>query len=235
MTASQARLVERAHPKEAGRGKGSGSGSKYRRGSRVRTNFDSIFGGLSRSKRTQVATMSPQSERRPSDDRGEGQYGSRGGLRQQNYNTNAPSQYSSQSNGYGPPDAQQQRHLGPGPGQDPDANGYMQPPPSDSRNGRSRDMTQTLPTRERSRNDRTPRTVPSGTPAATPAAPPTTTKSASRTCKKCSESLTGQFVRALGGTFHLECFLCRVRRPFSIMLNTMYIILIFHSRIATRL
>ena len=31
-----------------------------------------------------------------------------------------------------------------------------------------------------------------------------------RTCKKCGEALTGQFVRALGGTFHLDCFKCRV-------------------------
>ena len=29
-----------------------------------------------------------------------------------------------------------------------------------------------------------------------------------RTCKKCGDSLTGQFVRALGGTFHLDCFKC---------------------------
>ncbi|KAH8692000.1 putative Rho GTPase activator [Talaromyces proteolyticus] len=35
------------------------------------------------------------------------------------------------------------------------------------------------------------------------------TKSPSnRTCRKCGEPLTGQFVRALGGTFHLECFKC---------------------------
>lgn len=32
--------------------------------------------------------------------------------------------------------------------------------------------------------------------------------SAVRTCKKCGEPLTGQFVRALGGTFHLDCFKC---------------------------
>lgn len=31
-----------------------------------------------------------------------------------------------------------------------------------------------------------------------------------RICKKCGEPLTGQFVRALGGTFHLGCFRCRV-------------------------
>lgn len=29
-----------------------------------------------------------------------------------------------------------------------------------------------------------------------------------RICKKCGDSLTGQFVRALGGTFHLDCFKC---------------------------
>ncbi|KAJ2907033.1 rho-type GTPase-activating protein 1 [Zalerion maritima] len=30
-----------------------------------------------------------------------------------------------------------------------------------------------------------------------------------RICKKCGEQLTGQFVRALDGTFHLDCFRCR--------------------------
>jgi len=34
-----------------------------------------------------------------------------------------------------------------------------------------------------------------------------------RTCKKCGEPLTGQFVRALDGTFHLDCFKCRVSSP----------------------
>lgn len=34
-----------------------------------------------------------------------------------------------------------------------------------------------------------------------------------RVCKKCGEPLTGQFVRALDGTFHLDCFKCRVRLP----------------------
>ncbi|OCK88488.1 rho-type GTPase-activating protein-like protein [Cenococcum geophilum 1.58] len=32
--------------------------------------------------------------------------------------------------------------------------------------------------------------------------------SGSRMCGKCGESLTGQFVRALGDTYHLECFTC---------------------------
>lgn len=30
-------------------------------------------------------------------------------------------------------------------------------------------------------------------------------------CGKCGEGLTGQFVRALGDTYHLECFTCHVR------------------------
>ena len=32
-----------------------------------------------------------------------------------------------------------------------------------------------------------------------------------RTCGKCKTHLTGQFVRALGDTYHLECFTCHVR------------------------
>ena len=31
-----------------------------------------------------------------------------------------------------------------------------------------------------------------------------------RICTKCGEVLPGQYVRALGGTWHLECFKCRV-------------------------
>jgi serine/threonine protein kinase len=31
-----------------------------------------------------------------------------------------------------------------------------------------------------------------------------------RTCRICNEKLTGQFARALGGTYHLNCFTCRV-------------------------
>jgi hypothetical protein len=32
-----------------------------------------------------------------------------------------------------------------------------------------------------------------------------------RICGKCQQHLTGQFVRALGDTYHLECFTCHVR------------------------
>lgn len=38
-------------------------------------------------------------------------------------------------------------------------------------------------------------------------------KKSGKICGKCGESLTGQFVRALGDTYHLECFTCHVRYP----------------------
>lgn len=37
--------------------------------------------------------------------------------------------------------------------------------------------------------------------------------SGQRICGKCQRHLTGQFVRALGDTYHLECFTCHVRLP----------------------
>lgn len=40
-----------------------------------------------------------------------------------------------------------------------------------------------------------------------------------RICKKCGESLTGQFVRALDGTFHLDCFKCRVSLLCQVLLD----------------
>lgn len=36
-----------------------------------------------------------------------------------------------------------------------------------------------------------------------------------RICGKCGNHLTGQFVRALGGTYHLECFTCHVSAAFT--------------------
>lgn len=38
-------------------------------------------------------------------------------------------------------------------------------------------------------------------------------KRTGKICAKCGDGLTGQFVRALGGTYHLECFTCHVRPP----------------------
>ena len=35
-------------------------------------------------------------------------------------------------------------------------------------------------------------------------------KKKDRICGKCGKQLTGQFVRALGDTYHLECFTCHV-------------------------
>ena len=67
--------------------------------------------------------------------------------------------------------------------------------PVNGRKGQDIDSTADLTIREKPRTNST-----TGTKTAT-----------SRKCKKCSESLTGQFVRALGGTFHLDCFKCRVR------------------------
>jgi hypothetical protein len=42
-------------------------------------------------------------------------------------------------------------------------------------------------------------------------------KRSGKICGKCGEGLTGQFVRALGDTFHLECFTCHVRHPCSFL------------------
>lgn len=43
---------------------------------------------------------------------------------------------------------------------------------------------------------------------------PAKPKRSGKICGKCGEALTGQFVRALGGTYHLECFTCHVGTPF---------------------
>jgi hypothetical protein len=42
-------------------------------------------------------------------------------------------------------------------------------------------------------------------------------KKTGKICGKCGEGLTGQFVRALGDTFHLECFTCHVSRKLSLV------------------
>ena len=142
--------------------------------------------------------MSPQSEGRPSTDRrpGENGYNSRGGYRQQSFEDNRNTR-TGRANGYGQADVLKQRFMGPppAPGEPRSPNGSLPHSPVDGRNGRSRDTTQDLPIRERSRTNGAPGAKSSGT---------------LRLCKKCGEALTGQFVRALGGTFHLDCFRCRV-------------------------
>jgi len=44
-------------------------------------------------------------------------------------------------------------------------------------------------------------------------------KRSGKICGKCGEGLTGQFVRALGDTYHLECFTCHVRPPPQLLLQ----------------
>ena len=154
--------------------------------------------------------MSPQSEGRPSTDRrpGDGAYNSRGGYRQQGPNIE-DTQYrqAGQSNGYGQADAPKQRLMGPplATGEAWSPNGSSNHSPVDGRNGRSKDLAQDLPVRERSRTNGA-----SGSKSHT-----------LRLCQKCSEPLTGQFVRALGGTFHLECFKCRVHPTYTVSWDQM--------------
>lgn len=145
--------------------------------------------------------MSPQSEGRPSTDRrpGDGAYNSRGGYRQPGQSMeDRDNQYrqAGQTNGYGQVDASKLRSMGPplALGDTRSPNGSSAHSPVDGRNGRSKDLTHDLPVRERSRTNGA-----SGGKSHT-----------LRLCQKCGEPLTGQFVRALGGTFHLECFKCRV-------------------------
>lgn len=83
-------------------------------------------------------------------------------------------------------------------------------------------LTTTLPSpstqqpRNRQLDDRSPVSPPGAGPAGgggvtvsgtTHGSSPKST----RTCAKCQGPLTGQFVRALGGTYHLDCFKCRVK------------------------
>jgi len=143
----------------------------------------------------EVAAMAegrPSTDRRPA----EGVYNGRGGYQQQSFEENRY-QDSGRANGYDQGNAPQQRFMGPppGPGDTQSPNGNLTHSPVDGRNGRSRDVTQDFPIRERSRTNGAPGAKSSGT---------------LRLCKKCGEQLTGQFVRAINGTFHLDCFRCRV-------------------------
>lgn len=67
------------------------------------------------------------------------------------------------------------------------SNGARPVSPIDGRNGRETELSQDVPLRERSRAE-----------------------NAARICTKCGETLEAKYVRALKGTFHLECFMCRV-------------------------
>ena len=142
--------------------------------------------------------MSAQAEARSSAERvpREGNYDYQGGYRQQNFPpTNLPpnTAYAGRANGFGPVDVPRQRNGSSSTPTSQAMNGNL-PSNNESRSGRERNQAQDRPARERSR--------PNGASGGRPGGP--------RICKKCDQPLTGQFVRALGGTFHLECFLCRV-------------------------
>ena len=144
--------------------------------------------------------MSLQSESRPSTDRRprDSAYGSRVGYRQPGQEDNQY-QHGGRANGFGQAEIPKQRHVGPPTADQRSPNGSSPPsyPPADGRSRRSTELPRDLPVRERSRTN--------GTAGGKSA------HGTLRLCKKCGEPLTGQFVRALGGTFHLECFKCRVR------------------------
>lgn len=78
-------------------------------------------------------------------------------------------------------------------------NGSVPTSPMNDLGGRDQEGTRDLPIREKPR-------VNTGSESRKPT---------QRICRKCGEPLTGQFVRALEGTFHLDCFRCQVCRGVS--------------------
>ena len=144
--------------------------------------------------------MSPQSEGRPSTD---GRSGGRVNLapgevdQHDIYDLITPSN-PGQSNGYDAEDGQLSRpkFTGPAAGE---ANDSAHSSPGSGRTSRDRDRGRHGPIADRTRSNGGKSS--SGT---------------LRLCRKCDEPLTGQFVRALGGTFHLDCFKCRVSDTYSV-------------------
>lgn len=93
--------------------------------------------------------------------------------------------------------------------------GYDAVSPADGRPIRRFDSNQTDPRDPTTPQDRSNHWEGSG-PLERPrpnGRPHTKSPGTTRICKKCSEPLTGQFVRALLATFHLECFKCEVSFP----------------------
>ncbi|KAL9010151.1 MAG: hypothetical protein Q9173_004884 [Seirophora scorigena] len=136
--------------------------------------------------------MSTQPEGRPSTERwrADSSYSNRGAHRQQPFDAKNQETHSTNTsyNTAGPP---RSRYAGPGVGDEQLSNGNASDSSVGGRHGRDRDqsVTQNIPVRERSRTN--------GNPAP------------KRVCGRCGEPLLGQFVRAMGGMFHLECFMCR--------------------------
>lgn len=137
--------------------------------------------------------MSTQPEGRPSMDRwrADSSYSNRGPHRQQPFDAKDQDTLSTNKsyNAVGPP---RNRYAGSGVGDEQLSNGNLSDSSVGGRHGRDRDRstTQNMPIRERSRTNGN--------------------LGPKRVCGKCGEPLLGQFVRAMGGMFHLECFMCRV-------------------------
>lgn len=95
-----------------------------------------------------------------------------------------------------PGDIMSRKFMGPAAREDQMSTGSLTPPLVDGRNGRERDVSQSLPVRERSRTNGSTDGRNSSYTA--------------RICTKCNEPLQGKYLRALGGTYHLGCFKCMV-------------------------
>lgn len=148
--------------------------------------------------------MSPQSEGRPSTDARpadrtvDSGYASQWPPQHDPNESNTNAYPNARGNGYDTSNMPQQRFMGAAAEDEQVSNGAVPASPVDGRNGREREQTKNMTIREGSRgNGSAGRKNSSGT---------------LRLCRKCDEPLTGQFVRALAGTFHLECFKCQVSR-----------------------
>lgn len=143
--------------------------------------------------------MNPQSEDRSIDSRPRGgSYGGRGAQPKRSLETSNQHQQNDGYN-YGVPDVQRQRFMSPAVRDGQTSNSSQPPSPIEARNG-EREGSFNLPIRERPRTD-------SNIGANRQSKPQNGNL---RICLKCNDPLTGQFVRALGATFHLECFKCQV-------------------------
>lgn len=146
--------------------------------------------------------MSPQSEGRPSidarptDRTADSGYASQWPPQHDPNENNASTYPQTRGNGYDTPDVSQQRFIGVAAEDEQMSNGGFPASPVDRRNGREREQTKNMTIREKSRGNGS--------------AGQKNSSATLRLCRKCDEPLTGQFVRALGGTFHLECFKCQV-------------------------
>lgn len=74
-----------------------------------------------------------------------------------------------------------------------------------------------------SRNLNAPNQSSNGQPIATTSSTSSTHRKPTQLCAKCNQPMTGQFVRALGTVFHLDCFRCQVRLFPYICLATLHL------------